>query len=158
MRRAIAVHRQGAWPEGEALGEVTLTSLDRHRRRLRLISDAGEAVLLDLPQAAALAEGDGLALEGGGYLRIRAAPEPLAEITAADAAALARLAWHLGNRHLPVEIAGAALRIRWDHVIVAMLEGLGARVRRIEAPFDPEAGAYAGGTHHHGSGDDGHPH
>ncbi len=87
-----------------------------------------------------------------------AAPEPLAEIGASDAAAaMARVAWHLGNRHLPVQLVGTRLRIRRDHVIEAMVEGLGGRVVAIEAPFDPESGAYAGeaghghthGGHHH---------
>lgn len=147
MRRVVAVHRKGTWPAAAAQGTVTLGYLDRHRRRVRLHGDDGSPFLLDLPRAAVLGEGDGLAIEGGGYLEVRAAAEPLAEITCRDGAELARLAWHLGNRHLPMQVAGTALRIRWDHVIADMVAGLGARVGRIDAPFDPEAGAYAEGGH-----------
>jgi urease accessory protein len=142
MQRAIAVHRRGAWPEEAALDTVTLAYLDRHRRRIRLLADSGEAYLLDLPTAHHLIDGDGLELDGGGYLRVRAAPEPVFEIEAAGPADSLRIAWHLGNRHLPLQVAGARLRIRADHVIGNMVEGLGGRVSRLEAPFDPETGAY----------------
>jgi urease accessory protein len=80
----------------------------------------------------------------------------LAEIRAADPLALTRVAWHFGNRHLPTEITPKALRIRRDPVIEAMAEGLGARVIALEAPFNPEGGAYAKAedgapdSHHHG--------
>ena len=141
MRRAIAVHRRGTWPE-EALDTVTLTFVDRHRRRIRLVAASGQAYLLDLPRAHHLFDGDGLELEGGGYLRVSAAAETLFEITAANRKDLLRIAWHLGNRHLPVQIAGERLRIRPDHVIAEMVTGLGGRVIELEAPFDPEAGAY----------------
>ena len=149
MRRATAVHPKGRWPEGEARGTVTLGFLDRHRRRLRLEADDGIPFLLDLPRAIRLGAGDGLELEEGGYLKICAAAEELAEITCRDAMLLARIAWHLGNRHLPVEIAGDRLRIRWDHVIAEMVAGLGAEIRRVDAPFDPEPGAYAESGHAH---------
>jgi urease accessory protein len=142
MRRAIALHRRGAWPEEAALDTVTLAYLDRHRRRIRLVVDSGEPFLLDLPRAHHLAEGDGLELDSGGYLRVRAAPEQVFEIEAAEPADLLRIAWHLGNRHLPLQVAGARLRIRADHVIAEMVMGLGGRIARREAPFDPETGAY----------------
>ena len=142
MRRAIAVHRRGTWPEEEALDTVTLTFVDRHRRRIRLVAASGQVYLLDLPRAHHLIDGDGLELEGGGYLRVSAAAETLFEITAASRKDLLRIAWHLGNRHLPVQIAGERLRIRPDHVIAEMVTGLGGRVIELEAPFDPEAGAY----------------
>jgi len=142
MRRAIAVHRRGTWPEEEALDTVTLTFVDRHRRRIRLVAASGQVYLLDLPRAHHLIDGDGLELEGGGYLRVSAAAETLFEITAANRKDLLRIAWHLGNRHLPVQIAGERLRIRPDHVIAEMVTGLGGRVIELEAPFDPEAGAY----------------
>jgi urease accessory protein len=155
MRRVVAIRPKGDWPAAAASGTVTLGFLDRHRRRVRLQADDGTPFLLDLPRAVVLGEGDGLALEGGGYLCVRAAAETLAEIECGDGAALARIAWHLGNRHLPMQVAGSQLRIRWDHVIVDMVAGLGARVARIEAPFNPEAGAYG---HHHDHDDDGHAH
>ncbi len=132
-----------------ALDTVTLAYLDRHRRRIRLVAGSGEAYLLDLPRAHHLVEGDGLELEGGGYLRVRAAAEPVLEITAADPAGLLRIAWHLGNRHLPLQVTGERLRIRADHVIAEMVTGLGGRIIQLEAPFDPEIGAYAADHHAH---------
>jgi urease accessory protein len=128
---------------------VTLAYLDRHRRRIRLVSDAGETFLLDLRHAQHLADGDGLELDSGGYIRVRAAAEPVLEIAADDRAALLRIAWHLGNRHLPLQVAGDRLRIRADHVIAEMVAGLGGRLTELDAPFDPEIGAYAGPDRHH---------
>jgi urease accessory protein len=149
MRRAIAVHRRGDWLEGEAVDTLTLAYSDRHRRRIRLAADSGQAFLLDLPRACHLVEGDGLELADGGYLRIRAANEPVLEIEAGSSPDLLRIAWHLGNRHLPLQVVGARLRIRADYVIADMVVGLGGRITRLEAPFDPEIGAYAGTAHHH---------
>ncbi len=150
MRRAIAVHHRGRWPEDATLDTVTLAYLDRHRRRIRLVADSGQPFLLDLPRASHLAEGDGLELDCGGYIRVRAAAEPVLEIAAENNAALLRIAWHLGNRHLPLQVADERLRIRADHVIAEMVTGLGGRLRPLEAPFDPEIGAYTiAGPHHH---------
>ena len=128
---------------------VTLAYLDRHRRRIRLVSDSGAAFLLDLPHAQHFTEGDGLELDTGGYLRVCAAAESVLEIEAADRASLLRIAWHLGNRHLPLQVVGDQLRIREDHVIAEMVSGLGGRTSRLEAPFDPEIGAYVGTAHRH---------
>jgi urease accessory protein len=118
--------------------------------------------LLDLPQAVRLRHGDGLALPDGRVVRVEARPENLLEIHAHDEGDLVRIAWHLGNRHLPVQLLGERIRIRADHVIEEMVEGLGGHVDHIEAPFDPEAGAYAGTGgghhHHHGDGEDDHHH
>ena len=149
MRRAIAVRSRGDWPEAGALDTVTLAYLDRHRRRVRLVAASGEAFLLDLARACHMVEGEGIELEGGGYLRVRAASEPLFEITTADRASLLRIAWHLGNRHLPLQVVGERLRIRADHVIGEMVVGLGGRVIPLTAAFDPEIGAYAGVAHRH---------
>jgi urease accessory protein len=92
-------------------------------------------------------------------VRVRAKPEPLLEIHAHDDGELVRIAWHLGNRHLPVQLLADRIRIRADHVIKDMVEGLGGHVDDIEAPFDPESGAYAGGGgHHHHHHDDDHDH
>ncbi len=85
--------------------------------------------------------------DDGRLIEVVAAPEPLLEIKGTDPHHLVRVAWHLGNRHLPTQIMAKGLRIRRDHVIEAMVKGLGARVIEIEAPFDPEGGAYAGGGH-----------
>ena len=111
-------------------------------------TEQGREVLLDLPQAVRLRDGDGLAVNAGGVVRVCARPEPLLEIHAHDDGEMMRIAWHLGNRHLPVQLRGERIRIRADHVIRDMVEGLGGHVDEIEAPFDPEAGAYAGGHHH----------
>src|SRR5207245_3565738 len=149
MLRAIAAHPRGQWPEDGMVDKVTLAYLDRHRRRIRLVADSGAAFLLDLPRAQHLADGDGLELDGGGYVRVCAAPEPVIEIEAADWASLLRIAWHLGNRHLPLQVAGDRRRIRDDHVIAEMVSGLGGRITRRDAPFDPEIGAYAAGAVRH---------
>ena len=146
MQHAVRHHAKGDWPADAAADSLTLSYDDRHRRRIRLTTDAGADVLLDLPKAIPIADGDGLALADGGWLAVRAAPEPLIEITCATSHELARIAWHLGNRHLPAEVRAESIRIRPDHVIVEMLTGLGAASREIEAPFQPEGGAY---DHHH---------
>ena len=149
MLRAERIERMGHWPREQARSTVTLGYDDRHRRRLRLTSDAGEAFLLDLPQVSVLEDGDGLLLSDGTWLAVKAAPEALIEITAATPVLLTRLAWHIGNRHLPAQIEAQRILIRDDHVIAAMLEGLGAKLRRVEVPFAPEGGAYGGDSHRH---------
>jgi len=137
------------------VGSVTLAYDDRHRRRLRLTTDAGEPFLLDLPRPVVLDDGDGLWLDDGRWIAVHAAPEALIEVTAPEAGLLSRLAWHLGNRHLPARIEPDRILIRRDHVIADMLSQLGATIRLIEAPFTPERGAYDGGAAH---GDHGHDH
>lgn len=146
---ARAVCPRGTW-RGDPRDVVVLGLDDRHRRRLAMRGVRGTAILLDLAEALVLRGGDALLLEGGDLVEVVAAPEPLVEIASRDAAAAVRIAWHLGNRHLPVQIVGRRLRIRRDHVIEAMVEGLGGVLRPIEAPFDPEGGAYAD-AHTHGS-------
>jgi urease accessory protein len=146
----------GTWRTEHAADEILIDFDARFRRRFRLHTQAGRDILLDLPQAIRLRDGDGLNLEDGSILLIRARPEPLLEITAHDAPALMRIAWHLGNRHLPVQFAAGKIHIRADHVIADMIAGLGGHTRAIDAPFDPEAGAYAAGGHHHH--DDDHDH
>jgi urease accessory protein len=142
MIRATQVRGQHHWREAPA-DTVVLDFDDRHRRRMAMTGTRGLEFLLDLENAVALRGGDALVLDDGRLVEVVAAPEPLAEIRAADPQHLVRLAWHLGNRHLPTQIMGKGLRIRRDHVIEAMLKGLGARVIEIDAPFDPEGGAYA---------------
>jgi urease accessory protein len=144
MRQAVQWHKAGAWPEVEAAGTVTLSYADRCKRRIQMTDDAGAGFLLSLQRAVRLSDGDGLQLDQGGYLRVVAGPEPLVEAKAQNAQHLARLAWHIGNRHVPAEIVdGYHLRIVADSVLEAMLRQLGAEVSRIEAPFAPEGGAYA---------------
>jgi urease accessory protein len=128
----------------------------RWLRRAVIETETGMAVLVDLPEARVLSDGDRLALEDGRVVKIEAAPEALAEIRAEDPLKLARLAWHLGNRHLPTRIEADRLLIRRDHVIEEMVALLGGRVRHVEAAFEPEGGAYGHG-HVHGH-DHGHVH
>jgi urease accessory protein len=146
MIRATEVKGQHRWTEAPA-DTVVLDFDDRHRRRMAMTGTRGLEFLLDLENAIALRGGDALVLEDGRLVEVVAAPEPLLEIRGSDPAHLVRLAWHLGNRHLPTQITAKGLRIRRDHVIEAMVKGLGARVIEIEAPFDPEGGAYAGHAH-----------
>ncbi|SMH58055.1 urease accessory protein UreE [Azospirillum agricola] len=162
-RRATRVHARAHWPLERAAGTVTLAFDDRHRRRMAMTDDAGVGFLLDLPRAVALDDGDGLELGDGGILRVVAAPEELMEVrVSGPAEAFARIAWHLGNRHLPVQIVGDTIRLRRDHVIADMLRGLGAEVRDVHLPFMPEGGAYGGqahgGGHGHSHGHDHHGH
>jgi len=148
MIRATQVHGQHRWSEAPA-DTVVLDFDDRHRRRMTMTGTRGLAFLLDLEKAVALRGGDALVLEDGRFIEVVAAPEPLAEVRCKDPGHLVRVAWHLGNRHLPTQIMAKGLRIRRDHVIEAMVTGLGARVIEIEAPFDPEGGAYAEAAHAH---------
>jgi urease accessory protein len=137
----------GHWPKADSAGSVTLAFDDRFRRRIQLNDDSGEPFLLDLARAVVLNDGDALELDDGTLLTVRAAEEDLAEVRCPTPEALARIAWHLGNRHLPVQIAGDAVRLRWDHVIADMLVGMGAEVVRLRAGFTPESGAYAHHDH-----------
>jgi len=148
MIRATEVRGQHRWSEAPA-DTVVLDFDDRHRRRMAMTGTRGLEFLLDLENAVALRGGDALVLEDDRLIEVVAAPEPLAEIRCNDPQHLVRVAWHLGNRHLPTQIMAKGLRIRRDHVIEAMVKGLGARVIEIEAPFDPEGGAYAGSAHAH---------
>jgi urease accessory protein len=170
MLHAHSVLPAGAW-SGEPADAVVLDYDERYRRRVAMTGVRGLGFLLDLPEAVMLRAGDGLALEDGRIVEVVAAPESLVEIRAADAAALTRIAWHLGNRHLPTELLRKSLRIRRDSVIEDMARGLGGTVVAIEAPFNPEGGAYVRGAasahdhhdhdhdHGHGHGDDhGHGH
>ena len=142
------MHRRGGWPDEAAQDSVTLTYIDRHRRRIRMVTESGKPFLLDLARAQRLTDGDGLELDDGGYVRVNAAPEPVIEIAAAPTDLL-RIAWHLGNRHLPLQVVEDRLRIRDDHVIAEMVTGLGGEITRLGAPFDPEIGAYAGAMQAH---------
>jgi urease accessory protein len=148
MIRATEVKGQHRWTEAPA-DTVVLDFDDRHRRRMAMTGTRGLEFLLDLENAVALRGGDALVLEDGRLIEVVAAAEPLLEIKGADPHHLIRVAWHLGNRHLPTQLMPKGLRIRRDHVIEAMVKGLGARVVEIEAPFDPEGGAYAASAHDH---------
>lgn len=146
----------GHWDAHHAVDAVVLEADERHLRRIVLTGQGGLTFLLDLPHATVLHHGDGLVLEDGGIVQVTGKPEALVEVTAGSHEALLRLAWHIGNRHTPLQVMGNALRIRRDHVLEAMLHRLGARLTPLKAPFEPEHGAYADshGHHDHGHGHD----
>ncbi len=136
-------------PGGAAEDRVTLDHEGRFLRRRRLVSDGGRAFLVDLPRARDLVPGCVLVLSDGTRIVVEAAAEALIEVRGD----LARLAWHVGNRHAPCEIGAGVLRVRDDHVMADMLARLGADTRRVTAPFRPEGGAYGHGrTHGHAHG------
>jgi urease accessory protein len=164
MLRASEIIRAGLW-DGVGTDVVRLDFDLRTRRRITLKGVNGLVFLLDLPKAPVLRTGDGLRLSDGRMIAVEAAAERLLAITCGDEQALARIAWHLGNRHLAAEIGVRTIHIRDDHVIADMARGLGAQAHVVERPFNPEGGAYAAGGrhgHHHnqrGDHDHGdHPH
>jgi urease accessory protein len=138
MLRAASVVRSGEFDVARVVDRVALDADERNRRRVVLIGEGGTTFLLDLAQAAALRDGDGLVLDDGAIVRVIGIAEPLAEMAATTPLDFVRLAWHLGNRHADVAFAPGALRVRRDYVLEAMAAGLGARVTAIEAAFDPE--------------------
>jgi urease accessory protein len=155
MIRATKVIRSGHW-SGVSTDVVVLSYDERHRRRIAMKGEGGLEFLLDLPEATVLRQGDGLVLEDGRMVEVRAKPESLLEVTGSDPHHLTRLAWHLGNRHVPIAIEPQRIYMRPDHVLARMLDGLGADVSEVEEPFDPEHGAYSGHAHEHGGeGNDG---
>lgn len=159
MLRAFDIEAAGAWDGARRRSSVSLDFDRRCRRRIALEAADGTAFLLDLRQPRHLRDGDGIVLETGAIIEVKAAAEPLLEIRCADRDQLVRVAWHLGNRHIPTELRSGCLRIRADHVLADMVRGLGAQVTAIDAAFDPESGAYAKVTLAHGhSHDHGHHH
>jgi len=147
MLRATSIKPAAAWT-GAAADRVVLDHGDRHCRRVTLTGANGLSFALDLPIATRLHGGDALVLEDGRLVQVVAAPEALLEIRCADPQHLARVAWHLGNRHVLVQVLPDALRIRRDHVLAELATQLGAHVTALEAPFEPEAGAYDGAHAH----------
>lgn len=149
-----SVARRADIGEARVLDTITLDRESRYRRRVRLTTDGGHALLLDLGEATYLADGDALVTEDG-LVVVRAAAEPLMEVRAQDLTQLARIAWHIGNRHTPAEIRPDAIYLQPDHVLEEMIAGLGGHVRHVMRAFEPEGGAYGGhgalekGHHHH---------
>jgi urease accessory protein len=150
VKRALDVRKRGDCQAVHFADRVVLAADERHRRRLVMTGEGGTRFLLDLPQATMLRDGDGLVLDDGSIVRVIGKTEPLVEIAAASEADRLRIAWHIGNRHVEVQVVGDRLRIRRDHVLEAMLIGLGAKLTPVEAPFEPEQGAYAHGHQDHG--------
>jgi urease accessory protein len=128
-------------------GQLRLPFELRQKSRLRTRLVSGEEVAVLLPRGEVLRGGDLVAASDGRAIEVLAEPERLLHI---ESAQLARLAYHLGNRHVPVQVGDGFLRIAADHVLEEMARKLGARVSSIEAPFEPETGAYAGGHAHGG--------
>lgn len=156
------VLRAGDWTK--ASDRVRLDYEERFLRRRRLTSETGESFLADLPETVSLDDGDAFLLSDGRVIEVSAAAETLLEITGPD---LARLAWHIGNRHTPCQIEADRLLIRRDPVLADMLLGLGAALREVAEPFMAEGGAYGhgrtmghdhGDQHHHHSQAHGHVH
>ena len=141
----------------EPFGTLTLDSNDRHLRRKLVTSDQGDKIIVDLPEAVLLADGDALVLEDGREIRIIAAKEELYEVRP-GAVPLRHLAWHIGNRHLAAQIDVERILIRRDHVIRAMLEGLGATGTEVVEHFQPVHGAYHSHEHGHGHAHEHGPH
>lgn len=152
---ATALHRRGALPAGTPHDLVVLTYGERLLRRRRLVTVHDEGFMVDLAQVTGLDHGDCFELADGRLIEVIAAEEPLVEVTGD----LARLAWHIGNRHTPCQIEANRLLIRQDHVLEAMLAQLGATCVHVAEPFLPEGGAYGLGRtmgHDHGPADHGH--
>jgi urease accessory protein len=149
MHRVTAVKAAATWDASQASDRVVLDADERHRRRIVLTSEQGAQLLIDFAAPVQLRDGDGLVLDDGTIVRVEGRPEPLIEICAHSARDTVRLAWHLGNRHTDVQIVGAHIRLRRDHVLEEMLRGLGAQVTTLEAPFDPEPAA-PHAQHHRG--------
>jgi len=147
MNRAVSVIRRPAVKPAAIADRITLDHEARGRRRLAMTTDGGLAFLLDLARPANLNDGDALQLEDGRLVLVRAAEEELVEITAATPLRLAKIAWHLGNRHTPAEVTEEAIYVAPDHVLVEMVRGLGGAARPVKRPFRPEHGAYHGHDH-----------
>ena len=155
----ITAHHYHPHAHGTPVDSVVLDYEGRFLRRKVLTTASGAQVLVDLAQTTSLDHGGVLVTTDGAEIVVEAAPEPLLAITGD----LVRLAWHIGNRHTPCQIAADRLLIRRDHVLRGMLERLGAQVAEVTAPFTPEGGAYGHGrthghNHSHAHGPDGHDH
>ena len=160
MPRATSVLRVAERRDGSVVDTLILPHAQRQAQKGFLFGVKGTCVELDFPETVRLRTDDALLLDTGGLVEVVAEPEPLIEVRAADLPSLARLAWHLGDRHVPVQIMERKLRLKRDASVEALLESLGAKAVAIEAPFEPEGGAYeaSAGGHDHEHGHDHHHH
>ena len=151
MPRATRVLHAAERRDTPVVDTLILPHAQRQAQKGFLFGVKGTCVELDFAEPVRLRTDDALVLDDGGLVEIVAEPEPLIEARAADLPALARLAWHLGDRHVPVQVLERRLRLKRDPAIEALLQSLGAKVVAIEAPFEPEGGAYAAPAddHHH---------
>jgi len=157
MKKLSEIIGAGAGGERPA-ATLTLAFDDRRKSRQRVVLDSGEEAALLLPRGTVLRDGDRLRTDGGEVVEVRAAPETLSAVTVADSLALARAAYHLGNRHVPVQIDAGTLRYQHDHVLDDMVRALGLPVHSERAPFQPEGGAYGHGHNHGHDHDHDHDH
>src|SRR5436189_6126739 len=156
MRRVVRVVNSS---QRAPIDSVVVKADQRRVQTAHLTGVTGTPIALMLPEAVLLRNGDALELDDGNTVDVVVEPEPLVEIRGNDLTHLARLAWHLGDRHVPVQIFANRLRMRPDTALEKMLKALGARLAQIEAPFDPEGGAYAlRPTHDHHGHDHSHDH
>ncbi len=158
MLRATTIVRRPAVKADRVVDTVTLDHEGRSRRRFALKGDNGLDFLLDLDKAAVLAEGDAVKLEDGRLVAVKAASQRLLEIRAENPSRLMRLAWHIGNRHTPAEIAADAIYIEEDHVLAEMVRGQGGTATPVMRAFHPERGAYEHDCGHDHGHDHGHSH
>jgi len=156
MPRASRVLHAAERPDTPAIDTLILPYAQRQAQKGFMFGVKGTCVELDFAEAVRLRTDDALVLDTGGLVEIVAEPEPLIEARAADLPALARLAWHLGDRHVPIQVLERRLRLQRDPAIEALLQSLGAKVAVIEAPFEPEGGAYAAPAGDHGHSHDHH--
>ncbi|MEA2877755.1 MAG: urease accessory protein [Hyphomicrobiales bacterium] len=147
MRRVVRVLAESG--DRAPIDSVILSGDQRRMQTARLTGVKGTLIGIMLPEPVLLRNGDLLELDDGSVVDVVAEPEPLVEIRGNDLTHLARLAWHLGDRHVPVQVLANRLRMRRDAALEALLGSLGARLTAIEAPFDPEGGAYATQAAHH---------
>lgn len=152
MLRVLSRLPEGHADRRAASGRLVLAHDQRRLRRKLLALEDGTEAFCDFPEPVSLADGDHLVLEDGRQVAIAAAEEALYAVFGRDAAHLTRLAWHIGNRHTPAQLESGRILIARDHVLKAMLEGLGARIGPVTEPFAPEHGAY----HAHAHADPGH--
>jgi urease accessory protein len=159
MIRATEILPSGHWDRAGEADTIELPHDGRHRRRVAMRATNDTVFLLDPAEAGLLRDGDGLKLEDGRVVRVVAASEPVAEVTAGDAQQLARIAWYLGNRHVPAQMLADRLRIPRDRGVEEFATSLGAQVSHVEAKFEPEGGLHAQqAAHAHGHHHGGHAH
>ncbi len=162
MPRATRVQTAADRKDGNVVDTLILPYAQRQMKQGFLFGVKGTCVEIDFAESTRVRTDDALVLDDGGLVEILAEPEPLIEVRAADLPGLARLAWHLGDRHVPVQILERRLRLARDPAMETLLASLGARVSAIEAPFEPEGGAYeaaaAHAHHHHDHSHHGHDH
>jgi urease accessory protein len=152
----IVVASEMAGPDRPVDEVIELAFEQRERSRFRATLLSGEEIGVDLPPGTLIRHGDRLRLADGRVVAVEAAPERLLEVRAHDAIGLARIAYHVGNRHVPLQIGAGWLRLLPDHVLQAMIERLGGHVQVVDEGFQPESGAYGHSHVHHQHDDQGH--